>query len=114
MGPQESVAARVAHANRLEPLAERLRVNNGLANLDDNRLHRFHERTAFGGLLGLPTSAPREQRQEPHKDSSGIAEFTCSKPPKQDLPEFGLLGFLDAREDGLENVFFLGVHVFVS
>src|SRR2546427_56594 len=57
MSREESVAARIAHPDRIQDLTEGAPVDDGLANLDHKRLDGFHLLTGSGREQSPPHSA---------------------------------------------------------
>src|SRR2546425_737477 len=107
MSREESVAARIAHPDRIQDLTEGAPVDDGLANLDHKRLDGFH----------LLTGSGREQ-SPPHSARSIVGEHIrpplgspnrCLQPTEEHFPELNLLGLSNAGEDRLLHVLPLGV-----
>src|SRR2546422_9567522 len=73
MSREESVAARIAHPDSIQDLTEGAPVDDGLANLDHERLDGFHLLTAPASRA-KPSSLRAQHRRGTHKASSGVAE----------------------------------------
>src|SRR6266566_1788327 len=73
MSREESVAARIAYPDSIQDLTEGAPVDDGLANLDHERLDGFHLLTAPASRA-KPSSLRAEHRRGTHKASSGVAE----------------------------------------
>src|SRR2546422_4449163 len=73
MSREESVAARIAHPDSIQDLTEGAPVDDGLANLDHERLDGFHLLTAPASRA-KPSSLRAQDRRGTHKASYGAAD----------------------------------------
>src|SRR3989442_12349625 len=74
MAREESVATRIGHPDYVHNLTEGVRVDDGLSNLNHERLDCFHLLTDSGARASL-CSFRAEQRRRTHKASPGVAEL---------------------------------------